>query len=285
MKKFYIIISIVLVCISSLWLYLSFTTPLVSVVMPTYRRAHLLPRSIDSILSQTFTDFELIIINDGSDDNTDQVINSYKDKRIRYYKNPQNKGISYSRNKGFNLARGKYIMIMDDDDISLPNRIKVQTTFLEKNPNIDVLAGQIEGFPLVPKTHDLIATELIQHNVIGNANIMYKKDFALKHNITYNQSLQLSEDWNYWLDMLFNGAKFNAIDDVVIKRDVFSHKYHSGNFEDGNVTIRKKVGKFFSPQNIDAFYTATGCEKLKMIAPKKIFTDQFLKSLIAQNCN
>lgn len=285
MKKFYIIISIVLVCISSLWLYFSHTKPLVSVIMPTYRRAHLLPRSIDSILSQTFTDFEFIIINDGSDDNTDQVINSYKDKRIRYYKNPQNKGISYSRNKGFNLARGKYIMIMDDDDISFPNRIKVQTAFLEKNPNIDVLAGQIEGFPLVPQTHDLITTELIQHNVIGNANIMYRKDFALKHNIKYNQSLLISEDWNYWLDMLFNGAKFSAINDIVIKRDTLSYKHHSGNFEDGNIHIRKKVGEFFYPQNIDAFYNATGCEKLKMIAPKKIFTNNFLKSLIAQNCN
>ena len=167
---------------------------------------------------------------------------------------------------------------MDDDDISLPNRMKLQVEYLNTHPQIDVVIGQIQGFPVIPNSHDEITTELIQHNVVGNANIMYKKSFAKKHNIKYDETLPLSEDWNYWLDMLFNGAKFNATDDVI-------HKYHTGNFEDGNIHIRKKVGAFFSPQDSNAFYSATPCEKLKMIAPKKLFSDKFLDRLIKENCN
>ena len=171
-------------------------TPLVSVVMPTYNRANLLNNAINSILNQTHKNFELIIIDDGSKDNTANIVLSYNNPKIRYHSNQTNKGISYSRNKGFNLAKGKYIMIMDDDDFSLPDRMEKQVNFLENNPNIDVIIGQIKDFELTPLSHDQIALELLQHNPIGNANIMYRKDFAQKHNITYNEDLPISEDWN-----------------------------------------------------------------------------------------
>jgi glycosyltransferase involved in cell wall biosynthesis len=275
----------VLVTIGALLLYHLSNKPLVSVVMPTYKRAHLLPKAINSILSQSFKNFELIIINDGSPDNTIDVVKSFNDKRIRFYTNDKNRGISYSRNRGFNQAKGKYVMIMDDDDISLPDRMKLQVDYLENNPQIDVVIGQIKDLPIVPNQHDIIASMLIQYNAIGNANIMYRRDFALKYNITYDEKLPLSEDWSYWLDMLFNGAKFHAIDDVILIHDIANVKYHSGNFEEGNVHIRKKVGTFFSPKDSNIFYNASACEKIKMIAPKQILSQRYILDILKENCN
>src|SRR6185437_13087929 len=90
--------------------------PAISVVMPTYNDGAYLREAIDSILGQTFKDFEFIIINDGSTDDTEDIINSYRDNRIKYLKNETNCGNTVTRNRGRNAAMGKYIAIMDSDD-------------------------------------------------------------------------------------------------------------------------------------------------------------------------
>ena len=107
--------------------------PLVSVVMPVYNAQKYLNKAIDSILAQTYKDFEFIIINDGSTDNSLQIIKKYqkKDKRI-IVKNKKNKGIVAALNDGIKLSRGKYLARMDADDISLPSRFEVQVNFMEK---------------------------------------------------------------------------------------------------------------------------------------------------------
>lgn len=256
---------------------------MVSVVMLTYKRAEIVPRAIESILAQTYQDFEFIILNDGSPDNTDEVVAKYQDPRIRYYKNKQNKGIAYSRNRAASFARGKYIMIMDDDDISLPERMQKQVAYLENNPKITVVAGQIEGLSRVPATHDDIAAGLIQYNNFGNANIMYRADFAKKHQISYNQSLKASEDWDFWLKMLFAGAKFAAIAEDVLVRNAASKKHYGINYEDANEPIRDFVGAFFSPKNSAKFYEADACGKLKQIAQKNIFSKDYLQNLFKAN--
>ena len=98
---------------------------LLSVVMPAYNAGKTIKESIDSILNQSFKDFEFIIINDGSTDNTEDVILSYGDKRIRYLKNDVNRGIIYTLNRGIIESKGKYIARMDSDDISLSTRFEV----------------------------------------------------------------------------------------------------------------------------------------------------------------
>ncbi len=285
MKRLSILTIFAIIFIGLFFILKTPSSPLVSVVMPTYNRANLLKTSINSILNQTYKNFELIIIDDGSKDNTKNIIFSYNDKRIHYYSNPTNKGISYSRNKGFSLAKGKYIMIMDDDDFSLPNRMELQVNFLEKNKNIDVVVGQIKGYKPTPQTHNEITIGLLQENPIGNANIMYKKDFAQKNKITYDENLPISEDWNYWLDMLFSGAKFHSIPNIVLERNITSVKYHTGNFEDGNVHIRKKIGLYFDAKNSNTFYETTNCHRVEMLSKKNLLTPDFLQYLTKQNCN
>ena len=282
MKKYVLIFALICAIIGVGAMFYRPYKPSVSVVMLTYKRGDIVGKAIESILAQTYKDFELIVLSDGSLDNTDEVVKKYqeKDKRIRYYKNSKNMGIAYSRNRALKLAKAPYIMIMDDDDICLDTRIEKQVEFLNSNPQIDVVAGQIKGFPLVPENHNAIASMLIQHNIVGNANVMYRSDFVKKHDIFYDESLEISEDWDYWLKMLFNGAKFASINDDVLVRDPLSFKHHIRDFEKGNKIIREKVGKFFSPDNWKKFYEAKSCEKVKMIAKKDIMTKDFEEHLI-----
>ena len=116
---------------------------LVSVIMPVYNGALYLREAIDSILSQTHTNLELIIINDGSNDNSEEIILSYEDNRIRYIINEKNSGICVTLNKGLDIAKGKYIARMDCDDISCPERLQMQIEYMEQNPSIGVLGSDI----------------------------------------------------------------------------------------------------------------------------------------------
>lgn len=117
--------------------------PAISVLMPVYNGERFLKEAIDSILSQTFTDFEFIIINDGSTDNTENIILSYKDERIVYIKNNVNLKLIKTLNRGVDLARGKYIARMDADDISLPTRLEVQYKFMEVHPELAAISSWV----------------------------------------------------------------------------------------------------------------------------------------------
>ena len=112
-------------------------TSLVSVIIPTYNRAHLIRRSVQSVLNQTYKNLELIVVDDGSTDNTKEVIESIDDKRIVYIKQ-ENQGASAARNTGIDLAKGKYIAFQDSDDIWHSNKLKKQIDVLNKN-NADVV--------------------------------------------------------------------------------------------------------------------------------------------------
>ncbi|MDR2901628.1 MAG: glycosyltransferase, partial [Lactobacillales bacterium] len=134
----------------------------ISVIMSTYNRAPALPVAIESILKQTFNNFEFIIINDGSTDNSADVIKGYaqKDPRIVYLENKENKGLVYGLNRGLDIARGEYIARMDDDDESFPRRFEKQLKTLDSMPEITVLgtastkSESIPDSPLLPTPID-----------------------------------------------------------------------------------------------------------------------------------
>ena len=107
--------------------------PLISVVMSAYNAEKFVARAIQSILSQSYGNFEFIIINDGSTDKTRQIIQGFTDDRIIFINKKQNAGISLARNDGLNIATGEYIAVVDADDESLPERFNLQIDFMEKN--------------------------------------------------------------------------------------------------------------------------------------------------------
>lgn len=122
--------------------------PAVSVLLPVFNGAKTLGLAIKSILSQSFKDFEMVIIDDGSIDNSSQIINSYSDKRIRLFQR-NHAGLASSLNFGISKCRGKYIARMDADDISLGNRLANQKKFLDNNPSVDIVATRVKF-----KSHD-----------------------------------------------------------------------------------------------------------------------------------
>lgn len=120
--------------------------PKVSVIMPAYNAEKYIAEAIDSILAQTYTDYEFIILNDCSTDRTEEIILSFKDSRIVYLKNEENMGVAKTLNRGLSVARGEYIARMDADDISLPERFEKQVAWLDAHPQIGVLGCNVESF-------------------------------------------------------------------------------------------------------------------------------------------
>lgn len=120
---------------------------LISIIMPTYNVEKYVGQAIESILNQTYKNFELIIVDDGSTDNTFSILKKYskRDARIKIFKNSRNLKIVKTLNKGLKLATGKYIARMDGDDISLPTRLELEKKYLDNNPDVDIVSSQIYG--------------------------------------------------------------------------------------------------------------------------------------------
>ncbi len=121
-----------------------YMTPKVSVIVATYNRADLLPRAVNSVLAQTYDNYEIIIIDDCSADRTDVVAQQFSDPRIRYVRHETNRGAAFARNTGIAEARGEYIAFLDDDDECAPNRLADQVAVLDANPDIGMVYGWIE---------------------------------------------------------------------------------------------------------------------------------------------
>ena len=137
--------------------------PLVSVIMPVYNGEKYLAEAIDSILGQSFTDFEFLIVDDGSQDNSAEIIRSYekRDRRIRFIQLERNMGAAAARNRGIAAATGKFITMMDCDDISLPERLQKQVDFMQSNPEIGAVGvcGQAVNEDMTKLLFDLNAPE------------------------------------------------------------------------------------------------------------------------------
>lgn len=196
--------------------------PKVSVIMPVFNGQTYIDYAINSILGQTFTDFELLIINDGSTDKTEDIIKNIRDDRIQYYCFETNKGVAYARNFGIELARGKYIALMDSDDIAPDYRLEKQVDYLEKHIDCDCIVGRMkyidEQNMILPKYHQpyynskYIKARLIFSNAIANGTAMFKKDLCIRHNIKY-KNYNYAEDYAFWIDYSLVG-KISGVDEV-----------------------------------------------------------------------
>lgn len=192
----------------------------VTVLMPVYNGAEFLSETIDSILSQTFEDFEFLIINDGSTDDSEKIILSYNDSRIKYLKNDLNMGIIGTLNRGLDQITSKYIIRMDADDLALPNRIQVQVEYMDDHPEI-VLSGSgkinfsdkqdyevKEVIPIV--NEDILFFKSIFNTSIPHPSAILRNDVIQKYDIRYDKAYFGAEDKAMWLDM----AKYGKLGNV-----------------------------------------------------------------------
>ena len=208
--------------------------PKVSVITVTYNREAFIREAIDSIRAQSFTDWELIVVDDASTDNTRQIVDMYiaTDTRIRYYRNEKNLGIAKTRNKGLELARGQYIAPLDSDDIWLDaNKLKKQVEFLDINKDYCMLGGGImridaESKPiqkiLYPVYDSLIRKIILQFNPFPQSTLLYRKDVALACG-GYSENYKICDDYDLWLKMGLK-SKFTNIPQVLA-----GYRIHGGN--------------------------------------------------------
>lgn len=178
--------------------------PKVTVLMPVYNGERYLREAIDSILSQTFHDFEFLIINDASTDGSVGIINSYTDSRIRLVHNETNLGRCATPNIGLDLAQGEYLARMDCDDISLPTRLEKQAKFLNAHTDIGVCGTWIKLFMgadyiiKYPLTHEEIKCRLLLGSQLAGASAMLRKKVFLDHHLYYDVNCKLAEDYDLW---------------------------------------------------------------------------------------
>jgi len=174
--------------------------PQISVIMPAYNAEKYIAEAINSILSQTFNDFEFIIINDASTDSTKEIIESYKDLRIKLINNERNQGVAKSLNIGLAAARGKYIARMDADDISLPQRFQTQFDFMEQNPDIGICGSWAQNFGnrddviKTYQTHKEIKDVTFFYCALIHPTVFFRNDIAL----FYPEDFTSAQDYNLW---------------------------------------------------------------------------------------
>ncbi|MDD4000869.1 MAG: glycosyltransferase [Bacilli bacterium] len=182
--------------------------PKVSIIMPVYNAAKYLDETIKSILNQTYNDFEFLIIDDGSTDNSLEILYSYNDPRIKILKNEKNIGYVKTLNKLIDLSKGEYIARQDNDDISLPDRIEKQVLFLNMNKDVGVCGtnafvfGKKTKMTRMPITDDEIKAYMILYNPMLHPTIMYRKSIFEVLNIgKYNEDLCPAEDYAMWFEI------------------------------------------------------------------------------------
>lgn len=182
-----------------------------SVLMPVFNGEKHLKDAIDSILNQSFKDYEFIIINDGSTDSSEEIILSYKDSRIKYVENTHNLKLIKTLNKGLNLCQGEYIARMDADDIALPTKLEEQISYLEAHPEMIVCGTQIERFgskrrpknkvSWIKENNDEIKAQLFMSNCFAHPSVVIRASVLRESNIKYNADYIHVEDYKMWIDL------------------------------------------------------------------------------------
>lgn len=205
--------------------------PLVTVFIAAYNCERYIQQTVDSILSQTYKNIEIIIIDDGSSDNTVNIIKAIKDEKIRFYQNEKNKGIPFTRNLGLELAKGEYIAIIDADDVAFPNRLKKQLNYLLNNTEIDVLGTYYKTignrFPRTIKTKFVcdkdIKAFLIFYNNIANPTVMMRKGFLVENSLQYDERYFVAQDYKLWSEVV----KYGNIS--IVKEPLTRYRVGHGN--------------------------------------------------------
>lgn len=201
--------------------------PIISVVMPVYNAENYLDEAIESILNQTYQDFEFIIINDGSEDKSLEIIEKYQkqDKRIVLISR-ENKGLIESLNEGIEKASGKYIARMDADDISLPERFEKQINLMIKE-KIDICGGH---YFIIDENNRYLSSRVVSSKIdfnkiilsrsvpFAHGSVMFRKSFYNENKLKYGNTEYIkAEDYALWINFAEHNAKISNVDDFLFK--------------------------------------------------------------------
>jgi len=189
--------------------------PLVSIIIPTYNRAQLLARAVGSVLSQSYQCFELLIVDDGSNDNTQEVVSCFKDSRIRYFKMEKNKGASAARNFGMRESRGGYLSFLDSDDEWLPRKLETEVCFLENNKNYIIVSmgtvfirdsAQQKLYASPEKECAITQDNVLRYRGLTN-DFTVIKDSIIRIN-GFDEEAFARQDFDFWIRITSQGSGY-----------------------------------------------------------------------------
>lgn len=213
------------------------SSPRVSVIIPTYNRSGYLSQAIGSVVAQTYGDWEAIIIDDGSTDDTATVVVAMGDPRIRYYRQ-ENAGRSAARNRGLELARGEFIAFLDDDDLYLPRKLELQVGFLDQHQDVDLVAsenqgmdqaGQVTTRTMSGKSRQIDLRSCLQACPLATCNILLRRQALDRLASWFDPEMEAAEDLDFFLRLLRAGCHAEWLPALVSV-----NRSHSGSSQ-GNV--------------------------------------------------
>ncbi|MGA9532817.1 MAG: glycosyltransferase [Anaerolineales bacterium] len=193
----------------------------VSVIVPAYNQSRFLGAALESIFNQDFEDFELVVVDDGSTDETADVVRSYKDARLHYYFQP-NSGLSAARNTGIRKSSGEFLAFLDADDLFLPSKLTSLLRAFHESPELGLVAGQAilidESGRRIGKTFSQGPPNPIERMLLGNP--LHVGSVLLRHGCQekvgyFDEMLQSYEDWDYWLRLAYAGCRIGWVDEPV----------------------------------------------------------------------
>jgi len=205
--------------------------PVISVILPVFNAASFLKEAIDSILNQSFSDFELLIYDDGSTDSSRSIIDTYQDKRIIRHYSDINQGLISVLNKGFADAKGKYIARMDADDISLPDRFIKQLSFMELHPDYGICGTQLQlihNDQILSRPVDDLALRwwFFKGSPFAHPSVMIRASIVREHQLNFDSSAYVAEDYDLWWRMAFYCKLYN-LDEVLLRYRVHANQESS----------------------------------------------------------
>ncbi|HMF30539.1 MAG TPA: glycosyltransferase [Candidatus Lokiarchaeia archaeon] len=199
---------------------------LVSVIIPTYNRAQLITETLNSVLQQTYQNLEIIVVDDGSNDNTEEIVKSINDSRIAYYWQ-ENSGLPASaRNLGISHADGDFIAFLDSDDIWLPNKLEIQLALFEKRNDILGICTNAILFPGKPRkfhqfqnSQTITFKRLLKENLVINSSMVIRREVIEDiGTLDEDKNFRAVEDYDYWLRMLqYRDYSILIIKDILVK--------------------------------------------------------------------
>lgn len=223
----------------------------VSVIMSVYNSDKFLKEAIESILNQTYKNIEFIIIDDGSTDNSKEIIKKYEkiDKRIIFIENKENIGLTKNLNKAIELSSSNYIARMDSDDVSDVTRIEKQIDFLQKNKEFSIVGscakyinskGELEENLMVPESNDEIKSMIYKVNPLVHPSVMFKKEDIISIG-KYNENLRKVQDYDLWFRAVADGLKIHNIQECLLflRRDETYNKRKSKEYRKIDLKVRK----------------------------------------------
>jgi glycosyltransferase involved in cell wall biosynthesis len=203
--------------------------PKISVILPVFNGGKFIAEAVQSILDQTFKDFELIIINDASTDNTLDIVSSFNDSRINIINNAENLRVVKSLNKGLKIATGEFIARMDGDDIAHPLRFEKQLAYMAQHSDVDVCATQVKVFGSQNyvtrqyEQHEFVKASLLFLNNIIHPSVMFRRSAFAQNDLSYDESYDNAEDYALWVKII-NQHTFAILPDVLLQ-----YRIHNSN--------------------------------------------------------